>query len=358
MANLDLSGLMNFFAGGGDTAVGLSIGTSSIKLVELKKQGKVWKMLHFGIVQLPEDVIVHREIINQIAVVDSLKTLTSQIQLKSKNVCSALSGTSLIIKRMTVEAPNLRELQDQVFWEAEQYLPFDVSEVVMDFHVLSRGRDNKTDVLLVAVKRSVLDSYMTSIEEAGLKPKLMDVDFFALQNLYEANYPGTSDAVAVVDFGASAMKLVVVHGGVPVFTKDSSIGGRNLTAEIQRQLNLSYTDAETLKIGGQPNAMPQEVLELMHVMAENFASEIKKALDFYNASSVGAPVSSILLAGGSAKIPELTRVIEETLGVPTQIINPFGAISYDPSVFTPDYINAIAPIAAIPIGLALRAGTK
>src|SRR5271170_510622 len=165
---------------GGGSALGLSVGTSAIKLVELKKQGKVWKLLHFGIVQLPEDVIVNREIVNQIAVVDSLRTLTNTIKLKSKQVCTALSGTSLIIKRMTVEAPNARELQDQVFWEAEQYLPFDVSEVVMDYHVLSKGKDQGTDVLLVAVKRSVLDSYMMAIEDAGLKPKVMDVDFFAL----------------------------------------------------------------------------------------------------------------------------------------------------------------------------------
>jgi type IV pilus assembly protein PilM len=347
------------FAGmlGGETAVGLSIGSSSIKLVELKKQGKSWKMLHFGIVQLPEDVIVQREIINQIAVVDSLKTLINQIKLRTKNVCTSISGTSLIIKRMAVEAPNVRELQEQVFWEAEQYLPFDVSEVVMDFHVLSRGRDSKTDVLLVAVKRSVLESYMMAIEEGGLKPKVVDVDFFALQNLYEVNYPGMSDAVAIVDFGATAMKLVVVQGGVPIFTKDSSIGGRNLTSEIQRQLSLSYTDAETLKVGSQ-GAMPQEVLELMRVMAENFASEVKKALDFYNASSVGAPVSSVLIGGGSAKIPDLCKIMEDTIGSPTQLLNPFNAISYDPAVFTPDYVTAIAPIAAIPIGLALRAGAK
>src|SRR4051812_24860641 len=350
----------DFFAfGGGGSALGLSVGTSAIKLVELKKQGKVWKLLHFGIVQLPEDVIVNREIVNQIAVVDSLRTLTNTIKLKSKQVCTSLSGTSVIIKRMTVEAPNMRELQDQVFWEAEQYLPFDVSEVVMDFQVLSRGKDNKTDVLLVAVKRSVLESYMSSVDDAGLKPKIVDVDFFALQNLFEANYPAAAnEAVALVDLGASAAKLVVVHGGVPVFTKDSAIGGRNLTAEIQRQLNLSYTDAETLKVGGQGGGMPQEVMELMRVMSENFAGEIKKALDFYNASSSGAPVSSIWLAGGSAKITELPKVIEETCGLPTQLMNPFNAISYDPSVFTQEYVAAIAPIASIPIGLALRAGTR
>src|SRR3954452_15145385 len=150
-------GISDLFGGG--SALGLSVGTSAIKLVELKKSGKVWKLLHFGIVQLPEDVIVNREIVNQIAVVDNIKTLTNQLKLKTKSVCTSLSGTSLIIKRMTLEVPNIKELQEQVFWEAEQYLPFDVSEVVMDFQMLSRGRDNKTDVLLVAIKRSVLDNY-------------------------------------------------------------------------------------------------------------------------------------------------------------------------------------------------------
>jgi type IV pilus assembly protein PilM len=345
--------------GGSETAVGLSIGSSSIKLVELKKAGKIWKLLHFGIVQLPEDVIVNREIVNQIAVVESLKTLVNQLKLKTRNVCTSLSGTSVIIKRMTLEVPNKRDIQDQVFWEAEQYLPFDVSEVVMDYQVLSRSKDNKTDVLLVAVKNSVLDAYTSSIEDAGLRPKIVDVDFFALQNLFEANYPvNPSEAVVIADIGATSLKIAVVHGGIPVFTKDASIGGRNLTAEIQKNLNLSFADAEALKVGGQANGMPQEVSDLMHIMAENLATEIKRALDFYNASSSGAPVSSVLLTGGGAKIPELSRIVEEATGLPSQLANPFNSISYDPSVFTQDYISAIAPIACVPIGLALRAGAR
>ncbi len=338
------------------TAVGLSIGSSSIKLVELKREGKAWKLIHFGIVQLPEDAIVNREIMNPIVVVDSIKTLTNQIKLKTKNVCTSLSGTSLIIKRMTLEVPNMRELQDQVFWEAEQYLPFDVSEVVMDFQVLSR-KGHETDVLLIAVKKNVLESYMGCIEDSGLKAKIVDVDFFALQNLYEANYPTSpEDAVALVDIGASSLKLVVVSGGVPVFTKDSAMGGRNLTAEIQKHLNISYADAELLKVGGHNNGMPQEVSELMHIMGENFAMEIKRALDFYNASSSGAPVSQVLLAGGTSKMPGLIRIIEENVGLPTSLMNPFNGRSYDPEIFTQEYIAAIAPIASIPIGLALRAG--
>lgn len=352
--------LKDLFSGGmGKTAIGLSIGSSSVKLVELARTGKGWKLLHFGVVQLPDDVIVNREVINPIAVVEAIKSLVGQMKLKSENVCTSLSGTSLIIKRMMLEVPNMRELQDQVFWEAEQYIPFEISDVVMDFEVLSRAKDGKTDVLLVAAKRAFLDSYMNCIHDAGLSPKIVDVDYFALQNLYEANYPATPDqAVAVVDIGASSLKIVVVHQGIPVFTKDSAVGGRNLTSEIQRQLNLTYLDAETLKTGDQAQGLPQEVSELMTIMSENFATEIKRALDFYNASSTGAPVSYILLAGGSAKIPDLSRIVEEKTGLPTQMANPFNAISYDPGVFNPEYIEAIGPLASIPVGLALRAGAK
>ncbi|MGZ3708092.1 MAG: type IV pilus assembly protein PilM [Bdellovibrionota bacterium] len=354
--------MTELFASGGSgqaTAVGLSIGSSSIKLVELKKSGKLWKLLHFGIVQLPDDVVVNREIVNPIAVVESIKTLVNQIKLRNKNVCTSITGTSVIIKRMMLEVPNVKELQDQVFWEAEQYIPFDPSEVVMDYQMLSRSKDTKTDVLLVAVKRPILDAYMNCIQDAGLRAKIVDVDFFALQNLYETNYPiNPSEAVAIVDIGAAATKIVVVHNGIPVFTKDASIGGRNLTTEIQKHLNLSYVDAETLKVGGSGSGIPQEVSDLMHVMAENLAGEIKRALDFYGASSSGAPVSYVLLAGGSAKIPELSRVVEDAIGLPVQVLNPFNAISYDPAVFTQEYITAIAPVASVPIGLAIRAGTK
>ncbi len=328
-------------------------------MVELKKNGKTWKLLHFGIIQLPEDTIVNREIVNHISVVESIKTLLGQLKLGNINVCSSLSGTSVIIKRMSLEVPNQKELQEQVFWEAEQYLPFDVSEVVMDYQILSKTKENVFDVLLVAVKRSVLESYMTGIEEAGLKTKIMDVDFFALENLFEATYPvGPAEAVALVDIGASSTKLVVAHNGIPVFTKDSAIGGKNLTMEIQKHLNVSYADAETLKVGSNQQEIPQEVSDLMNIMNENIASEIKRGIDFYTASSSGAPISYVLLAGGSSKTPELIKTVEDICGLPAQMINPFNSITYDPSVFTQEYISAIAPVAAIPMGLALRMAKK
>ena len=345
---------------GSRTAVGLSIGTSSIKLVELQKSGRQWKLLHFGIVQLPEDAIVNREIVNPIAVTESIRTLISQIKLKSKVVCISLSGPSLIIKRMILEVPHLKEIQEQVFWEAEQYLPFDVSDVFMDFQMLSRSKDHQTDVILVAVKKLVLDSYMGCVEGAGLKPSIVDLDYFGLQNVFESSYPSSpGEAVLVVDIGASAMKFIAIHNGIPVFTKDVALGGKNLTAEIQKNLNLSFVDAETLKVGaGQEGSTPQEVSDLMHSMAENFAVEVKRAWDFYNASSPSAPITSILITGGSSKIPGLSALIEDTVKLPTQIINPFNSISYDPSIFQQEYLLNIASIASVPIGLALRAGSK
>jgi type IV pilus assembly protein PilM len=213
--------------------------------------------------------------------------------------------------------------------------------------------------MLVAVKKDILESYIHCVEDSQLKAKVVDVDYFALQNIYEANYPtNPSEAVALIDIGANAMKMVIVQGDVPVFTKDSTIGGRNLTSEIQRNLNLSYADAEVLKTGNQGGPMPQEVSDLMQIMAENMAMEIKKSLDFYNASSSGAPVVSIMLAGGSAKIPDLSKIIEDATGIPVQYINPFHSISYDSAVFTEEYLNSIGPLAAVPIGLALRAGAS
>lgn len=340
------------------SCIGLNIGSSSIKMVELANTGKDWKLLNFGMVPLPEDALMNREIVNHLAVVENLKNLVDKAKPKSKNVCLSISGSSIIIKRMTVEVPIPREMDDTIYWEAEQYIPFDISEVVMDYHQLTKIQDKKVDVLLVAVKRSVLESYTAAVQDAGLVPKVVDVEFFGLQNVFEANYPSNvKDAVVIVDIGAISLKVIVVQNGVPLFTKDSALGGRQLTQEIQSQLNLSFEDAEALKTGD-PKRLPQEVVELMNIQSENYAQEIKRAIDFYHASSTGGNVSFVLLSGGSARIPDLSRIVEEQVGLPAQLINPFNTISYDPNVLNPQFIQSIAPVAAIPTGLSIRAGLR
>lgn len=355
-----LSRLSGILGGGSSVSpIGLNIGSSSIKLVELKKAGRGWKMVQFGMVQLPEDVVVDHEIVNTSVVVESIRTLAEQLRLKNKSICTSIAGNSVIIKRMSLEVPNMKELQDQVFWEAEQYLPFDVSQVVMDYQVLAKSKDKRVDVLLVAVKSGTLDSYMSCISQAGLKPAIVDLDYFAMQNVFELNYPqNPGEAVALVDVGAVSTKVVVMHEGIPVFTKDSSMGGKNLTAEIQRSLKLSYIDAETLKVGSPAGGLPQEVNELMNIMVENIAGEIKRALDFYHASATGPAISYALICGGTSRIPGFAKAVEQTIGIAAHPMNTFNGISYDPGIFSADYIEAIAPLAVVPVGLALRGGSK
>jgi type IV pilus assembly protein PilM len=355
----DVFGQLTSIFDSGGTGVGLSIGSASVKMAIVKKNGKRWKLSFFGMVGLPADSVVDREIVNTSAVIDAIKTVANQAKLRKKNICTSLSGSSLVIKRMQLDVPNIRELQDNVFWEAEQYLPFDVSEVVMDYHLIAKNPSNQVDVLLVAVKRAVLDGYMNCVAQSELVPSIVNTDFFALLDVFEANYPvSNTEATAIIDFGATALKTMVASAGVPLFTKDVAMGGKNLTEEIQKNLRLEFNDAETLKTSGAADGnIPQEVSELMNLMVENYVMEIKKNLEFYNASSFGPPVSSVLLSGGASRIPSLSRVIEEQVGIPTQILNPFNAIGYDPSVFSPEYLNQIAQLGAVPIGLALRAAS-
>ncbi len=348
-----MSGLGDLF--GAKPTVGVCVGAASVKVVEIRKSGKGWELCRFGLSILPEDSVVNREVFNPVAVTEAIRAALSQSKITQKNVVTGMGGAAIILKRMTVEVQKMSELQDAVFWEAEQYLPFDPSEVSMDYHMISRAKDNRTDVLFVAAKLSVMDGFVGAIMDAGLKVKVVDTEYFALQNIFEANYdqrPGES--VALVDIGASTLKLLVIHDGVPVFTKESPMGGRNLTAEIQRQMNLSAADAEALKISQNRGAVPQEIAEITQVAIENFGTEIRRALDFYNASSSGAPVSYILLTGGSSQIPELSKGVEERVGLPTQLLNPFARIGYDSKVFSPELIASIAPVVSVPMGYAIR----
>lgn len=340
------------------TAVGLSIGTSSIKIVELRKDLKIWNLVHFGFVQLPENVVVNREIVNAVAITDSIKKLIDQIHLKNKSVCFSLSGDFVMVKKIKLEITDLKDLEDQVYWEAEQYLPFDISEVTLDYEVLCKSKNNQSDIMIVAVKKSVLEIYMDCIFKSGLTPKIVDIDFFALQNIFESVYSSSPELPSlVIDIGAASMKAVVVENGVPIFIKDSKIGGNHLTAKIQNQLNLSYFDAEILKItGGEKGAFPKEVSDLIEIGSQSICLEIKKIMDSYYASSSGPLVSGVLLAGGGSRLMGLSKAVEKTLNLPVQTMNPFNFISYDPAVFTDDYITNISSIASVPIGLALRAG--
>lgn len=342
------------------TQIGVSIGTSSVKIAELKKTGKTgFSLVHFGIAQLPDEAINNREIANHMAVVEAVKGLVQQLKLKGRTCVTSLSGASVIVKRLLLEPVAAKELNDAILWEAEQYIPFDINDVAYDYQVLNKnGPEGKMEIMLVASKKAIVESYQAVLKDAGLNANIVDIDAFALQSAFEVNYPPEAPS-ALVDIGAASLKITICAGGQPIFTRDSAIGGKALTAEIQKHLNVSYNEAELLKIDGNSQGqVPQEVSDLMHVMAENFAAEIKRSMDFYAASNTGAPVTTLLMAGGSCRLPNLPKMVEDACGLPVQMLNPFNAVSYDSKIFTDDYINAVGSMAAVPIGLAVRGFPK
>ena len=342
---------MNFSFGGSGIAIGLSIGASAIKIVELKKKKKKWQLLKYTSVTLADILGDHREINNPTLLISSIQEVAKQAKISSKNVCSAIAGSGLIIKNLMVTVANMKELQDQVFWEAEQYIPYDITEVVIDFQVVGERKGDQVEVILVAVKKDFLEQYMSVIEQSKLVPKIMDTELFALQNTFEANYSiSSTESALLVDVGAMSSKIIICGNGIPYFTKDAPFGGLLVTQEIQKELSLpNLRDAETLKVSGN---LPQEVRNVLDRTGQNLASEIKKAIDFYTASSLGPPVTNIFLSGGASRMDNLKRNVKEYTSIPCEYLNPFQEVEMGIKDFSGD----ISPEVVIPMGLAIRAG--
>lgn len=345
------------FGFGKSSIVGLDLGSSSIKLVEADKKRSGWVIRSFTSVNLPEDSIVDGEIVNHSAVVEAIKNLIKESSVGAKGVCTSVSGSSVIIKHISIPKTTPKELDDQVFWEAEQYIPFDMKDINLDFEVLKLDNgEGKTEVLLVAAKKDFIEKRITTIKESGLNTEILDVDVFALANVFWENYELEDDsAVVLVDIGASLTKINIVDNKTTVFTRDVGIGGKNLTLDIQNKLGVSFQEAEVLKIDAcTTGQIPEEILPLVNAICENIALEIRRSLDFYAASPVQVPVGFVYLCGGSCRIPGLVNLLSEMLGLPVEYLNPFSKIACNGKQFSDEYVAAISSIAVVPLGLALR----
>ena len=348
----------------GKLALGLDIGSSSVKLIQLKDAKNGFSLEAFGVSPLPPEAIVDGALMNNGAIVDAIKQLVGQFKLKNREVAIGVSGHSVIIKKISMPRMTREELEESIQWEAEQYIPFDVKDVNIDVQILSPdGADNSTgqmDVLLVAAKKDMINDYTSVVAEAGLTPMVVDVDAFAVQNAFETNYDFPKDqTIVLVNAGASVVNINVIAKGLTTFTRDVTMGGNQFTEEIQKQLNVSYDEAEKLKVGGDAgqdndSVVPQEVERVIQGVADQLAGEIQRSLDFYAATAADSHIARLYLSGGTAKIPALFKVIEARVGVPVEILNPFKGIEIDNRRFDPNYVMDIAPSAAVGVGLALR----
>ncbi|HVP66523.1 MAG TPA: type IV pilus assembly protein PilM, partial [Anaeromyxobacteraceae bacterium] len=344
-------------------AVGLDIGSSSVKLVHLKETKHGHQLLAYGAAPLPPEAIVDGALMNSAAIVQAIQELVAQQRVKAKEVAIGVRGHSVIIKKISLPRMSQEELDESIQWEAEQYIPFDVKDVNIDVQILTPPEvdtgTGQMDVLLVAAKKDMINDYTSVVSEAGLNPVVVDVDAFAVQNCFSANYDvPEKETVVLINAGAAVVNINILSGGVTTFTRDVTIGGNQFTEEIQKQLNVSYEEAEALKVGGrggeQDAVVPQDVERVMGQVAEQVAGEIQRSLDFYAGTAADANFSRVYLSGGTAKVPALFKTIETRVGVPVEIMNPFKRIEIDNRKFDPAFIMDVAPQAAVAVGLALR----
>lgn len=343
--------------------IGLDIGSSSVKAVQLKRKASGWALQAFGMEPLLPQTIVDGTIMDQAAVSAALRQLWSRLKLRVKDVAIAIAGHSVIIKKITVPMMRPDELATNIRNEAEHHIPFGRDDVEIDYHVTNpQTPSGQTELLLVAAKKEVVSDYVQVVRDAGLSPQVVDVAAFASQNGFEVNYTlDARETIVLINIGAAITNINIVRGGVSLFTRDVTIGGNAFTEEIQKQMGIAADEAEAYKVGGsqtEDGVVPQEVLQTMEGVSEVLSGEFQRSLDFFLATTAEANVTRIVLAGGSSKVSSLHRAIERRSRLPIDLADAWKRVEIDSSLDR-SYLAAHSPEALVGVGLAMRgAGDK
>lgn len=340
--------------------IGLDIGSSCVKVVECAARSKGIELLHLGMAKLPPEAIVQGAFLNSSAIVDAIQEAMSQAGVKSKNVAAAVAGHAVIVKKISLPEMTREELEESIRWEAEQYIPFDINEVNLDFQILEGSQtEGQMDVLLVAAKKDLIDDYTHVITDAGLTPAVVDVAAFAVANAWESNYQhDPNEVVALVNIGSQVVNINILSGGVPAFTRDINTGGNAYTEEIQKALSVSWDEAERMKLGGSSDAdaqevVPEEVEQAMRSVTDTVIGEISRSLDFFAATAAESRIARVYLSGGGSKVSGLDSAFQGKTNLPVERLNPLARL-VPSSKFDADYLDEVGPSLAVSVGLALR----
>jgi type IV pilus assembly protein PilM len=341
--------------------VGLDIGSSAIKLVQLKESKGRYILQKFGVKPLEPEVIVDGTVMDEGRVVSAIRELFDETGVKNKQVAVSISGHAVIVKKISLPPMPDEELEGQVKLAAEQYIPFDINEVNIDFHVLPAdlSGDKQADmaVILVAAKKDKINELTELVKGAGLTPMIMDVDAFAIENMHAINYPMAQDeTTALINIGASVMNVNIIRSGASLFTRDIPLGGNRYTEAIQREMGMSYEEAEEnkkMKHGGDSDA--GALSNVMNSMNGEVASEIARTVDYFKTSAANAELDRVLVCGGVAQAKGLIQQLGDRMQIPVELADPFSEIDVTGSDMDPDLLADLAPSAAVGVGLALRA---
>ncbi len=336
--------------------VGLDIGSSQTKMVELST-GKNRKLLNYGLSKVLPDAIVEGEIIDREAVLDSIRSLIENKGFTTKDVVIGLAGRDVIIKRITMDRMSEADTREQIKWEAEQYVPFDINEVSLDFDIVNPNfGENQQEVILVAAKNELISNLSALLKELNLNPIIVDTTAFAIQNVFEYNYTPTADEIiCLIHIGAGMTVINVIKGGSSLSARDVYYGVNAFISKLQKEVGFNYEDAANAVKGTTPVGASQDSIQgVFESFVSDLGTQIERSLQFLSSVTGEEKVTRMYLSGGGSLIPNLLEYLKRRLGIPIELINPFKNIIYDPTIFGPEGVDVIGPILAQVTGLALR----
>ncbi len=336
--------------------IGLDIGSRTIKIAEIEDKKKNFILKKIGIQDVPPGAIEEGAIRNPEAVTDVIRQIFSAHKIKEKNVAISIGGYSTIVKNITVSKMMEDQLHETIKIEAEQYIPFDINDVNIDFQIIgdNENNPNQMNVLLVAAKKDMVSDYINLVQMADLTPCIIDVDAFALQNIYEINYMTEGENVALIDIGANKTTLNILKGNYSAFNRDVSLGCQQINLKIVSLKGCSIEEAEQIyHSDNAENISSKETVEIVSSVVTDWCMEIRRALDFYYSTYPEDQIRKIILSGGGANLKKFRQLLAVETSSEVEIINPFGNFTVD-SKYDQAYLEKIAPQVAICMGLALR----
>jgi type IV pilus assembly protein PilM len=337
---------------------GLDIGSGSIKAAVVVETKKGQMLKKFGAIDVAPGIFEEGVIKDHPAAAELIRQLFKEQDIKDNNVALSIGGFSVIVKKINVQTMSEEQLQETIQFEAEQYIPYDISDVNLDFQILGENENNpnQMNVLLVAAKKDMVNDYVSLCELAGLNPVLMDIDAFALQNIFELNYPDNQDSVALIDIGAGKTSLNILKDNASVFMRDVSLGCIQINQKIASMIDCSLEEAEKIKLGTGHNERiaADDLNGIILSVVEDWCAEIRRALDFFYSTYPEDPIKKIMLSGGGANITEFREMLAHETSVEVDTIDPFRSFIVDEGRLDRAFLESVAPQAAICMGLSIR----
>ena len=337
--------------------VGLDIGSRTIKAGEISETKKGYRLDNFGTIDIAPGLIEEGTIKDPGAVADSIRQLWKNENIRELNVALSIGGYSVIVKPISMDMMSEEQIHESIHFEAEQYVPFDINDVNLDYHVLgeSLSNPNKIDVILVAAKKELVNDFIDLVQMAGLNPCIIDHELFALQNIFEMNYETGEESVALIDIGASKTYLNILKGNTSLLTRDFSLGCSQIDEKIISLVDCSYEEAEAIKRGGPSDSISTaDLREIISTVVHDWTTEINRNLEYFYSAFPEDQIAKIFLSGGGAHVKEIHHMLSHETGAAVETLNSYANLTVNSERIDAAYLETIAPQATICLGLALR----